>query len=200
MELYRSQIESLLHTMRQNVSTMKAVQDELVAERSKYFAGEMVNYRDVRKKELRSRILLKKNREIAATITAVSYKIENHDDFPGLSRTINYRGDHQSDTVPSSLPVDSSLQFDITFRNTGLSSWEDPVKAEVLVENWVTGYMDIQVATVPAGTVVNPRETITFSFDFGVIGTIGNYQVQAHMTKDDEPFEPAFRKNLFITN
>ncbi len=201
MDIQRAQVVSLVDRMGANNHEMKRIRDTLTNLRSLYESGELVSYRDINKEENRSRILLKKNREIAATIAAISHKIEDREnEMEDLVDAIRYRADHASDTILFSLSKTNPLQFDITFRNSGTENWDDTFFAEVLVENPVTEFMDLETVFVPAGVTVAPRQTHTFSFDFGIIDTIGNYQVQAYMVSPEHFLEPIFRKNIFITN
>ena len=123
----------------------------------------------------------------------------------GTSGVGYYKGDHSSDTIPSSLEAGSSYPVVISFRNNGMVSWEWGVEKFGLLYQGLQSSITVDpvFSPIPAGMKVATQEEISFPFVLTPPDKPGEYELSFSMsTRKGEdkytPFPNGFTRKIIV--
>lgn len=116
-----------------------------------------------------------------------------------------YKGDHVSDTIPSSMEAGTSYPVVITFQNNGMVSWEWGVEKFGLLYQGLQSSITVDpvFSPIPLGVKVGTQETISFPFVLVPPEKPGEYELSFSMsTRKGEdkytPFSNGFTKRIMV--
>ena len=123
----------------------------------------------------------------------------------GTSAVGYYKGDHRSDTIPSTMEAGSSYSVVISFQNNGMVSWEWGVEKFGLLYQGLQSSIAVDpvFSPIPQGVKVAIQEEISFPFVLTPPEKPGEYELSFAMsTRKGEdkyiPFPNGFTKKITV--
>ena len=123
----------------------------------------------------------------------------------GTSVVGYYKGDHRSDTIPSTMEAGSSYPVVISFQNNGMVSWEWGVEKFGLLYQGLQSSITVDpvFSPIPQGVKVAIQEEISFPFVLTPPEKPGEYELSFSMsTRKGEdkytPFPNGFTKKITV--